>query len=88
MLYKMTRTADEVQMYNLDTLYGFCFMTVSEDVVCSWSRMSSGVGKKITKLKDVVHHLQSKCEAVNKKSVDLQKNPYIKMRDNDILASL
>jgi hypothetical protein len=84
----MTRTADEVQTYNLDTLYGFCFMTVSEDVVCSWRRMSSAVGKKITKLKDVVHHLQSKCEAVNKRTLNLQKNPYIKMRDSDILASL
>jgi serine/threonine protein kinase len=60
----------------------------SEDVVCSWSRMSSAVGKKITKLKDVVQHLQSKCEAVNKRTLGLQKNPYIKMRDNDILASL
>jgi hypothetical protein len=84
----MTRTADEVQMYNFNTLCGICFMTVSEDVVCSWSRMSSGVGKKITKLKDVVHQLQRKCEAVNKRTLDLQKNPYIKMRDNDILASL
>jgi len=84
----MTGTADEVQTYNLDTLCGFCFITVSEDVVCSWSRMSSAVGKKITKLKNVVHHLQSKCEAVNKRTLDLQKNSYIKMRDNDILASL
>lgn len=50
--------------------------------------MSSAVGKKITKLKDVVQHLQSKCEAVNKRTLGLQKNPYIKMRDNDILASL
>lgn len=50
--------------------------------------MSSAAGKKITKLKDVVHQLQSKCEAVNKRTLDLQKNPYIKMRDNDILVSL
>jgi hypothetical protein len=84
----MTRKADKVQAHNLDTLYGFCFMTVSEDVVCSWSRMSCSVGKKITKLKDVVHHLQSRSEAVNKRTLDLQKNPYIKMWDNDILASL
>jgi hypothetical protein len=84
----MTGTADEVQMYNLDTLFGFCFVTVSEDVVCSWSRMSSAIGKKITTLKDVVHHLQSKCETVNKRTLDLQKNPCTKMRDNDILASL
>jgi hypothetical protein len=84
----MTVTADKVQTYNLDTLYGFRFMTVSEDVVCSWSRMSSAVRKKITTLKDVVRHLQSKCEAVNRKTLDLQKNPYIKMTDNDILASL
>jgi hypothetical protein len=84
----MTGTADEIKTYNLDTLYGFCFMTVSEDVVCSWSRMSSAVGKKINKLKDVVHHLQNKCEAVNKRTLELQKNPYIKMRDNDILVSL
>jgi len=84
----MTGTADEVHRYNLDTLYGFCFMTVSEDVVCSWSRMSSALSKKITKLKDVVHHLQSKYEAVNKRTLDLQKNPFIKMRDNDIFASL
>jgi len=50
--------------------------------------MSSALSKKITKLKDVVHHLQSKYEAVNKRTLDLQKNPFIKMRDNDIFASL
>lgn len=79
---------DEVQTYSLNTLSGFYFMTVSEDVVRSWSRMSSAVGKKITKLKDVVYHLESKCGTVNKRTLDLQKNPYLKMRDNDILASL
>jgi hypothetical protein len=49
--------------------------------------MSSAAGMKITKLKDVVYHLESKCEAVNKRALDLQKNPYIMMRDNEILAS-
>jgi hypothetical protein len=63
-------------------------MTVSEDVVRSWGRTSSAVGKRMTTLKDVVHKLEGKCEAVNRRTVELQKNPYIKMRDNDILASL
>jgi hypothetical protein len=63
-------------------------MTVSEDVVRSWSRTSSAIGKKMTTLKDVVCKLDSKCEAVNKKTLELQKNPYIRMRDSDILASL
>jgi hypothetical protein len=63
-------------------------MTVSEDVVRSWGIMSSAIGKKMTTLKDVVYHLESRCGSVNKRALELQKNRYIKMRDNDILASL
>ena len=81
-------TTDKVQTYSLNTLYGFCFMTVSEDVVRSWNRTSFAIDKKVTKLEGVVCHLESKCNAVNNRTLDLQKDPYIKTRDNEILASL
>lgn len=60
----------------------------SEDVVRSWNRTSFAIDKKVTKLEGVVCHLESKCNAVNNRTLDLQKDPYIKTRDNEILASL
>jgi hypothetical protein len=54
----------------------------------SWSKMSAAVGRSMTKLKEVVSQLESKCDVANGKTMDLQRNSYIKMSDHEVLTSL
>jgi hypothetical protein len=69
-------------------LRGFYFITVSEDIIQSWSKTSAAIARRMTKLKEVVSQLESKCDVANDKTMDLQRNPCIKMRDHEILTSL
>jgi hypothetical protein len=68
-------------------LIPFCFVTVPEHTVQSWSRASSALSMRMAKLKEVVSQLQSKCDATNNRTIDLQRNPCIK-RDHEVLVSL
>jgi len=69
-------------------LHAFHFVTVSKNVVHSWSKTSAAIGRRMAKLKEVVSQLESKCDVANSKTVDLQRNPYIKLSDHEVLTSL
>ncbi|XP_021936902.1 inhibitor of nuclear factor kappa-B kinase subunit alpha-like isoform X2 [Zootermopsis nevadensis] len=60
----------------------------SEEVMHSWSKMNASVGRRIAKLKEIVSQLESKCDVANGKTMDLQRNPYTKMADHEVLMSL
>jgi hypothetical protein len=66
----------------------FYFVTVSADVIHSWSKRSAAIGRRVTKLKEVVSQLESKCDVANSKTMDLQRSPYIQMTDHEVLTSL
>jgi hypothetical protein len=68
-------------------LIPFCFVTVPEHIVQSWSRASSALSMRMAKLQEVVNQLQSKCNVANNRTVDLQRNSCIK-RDHEVLMSL
>jgi hypothetical protein len=64
-----------------------CSVTVPEDTVRSWSKMSSAISKRMAELKEVVSRLESECDGANSKTIDIQRNPCIK-RDHEVLISV
>ncbi|PNF29865.1 hypothetical protein B7P43_G09538 [Cryptotermes secundus] len=58
-----------------------------EHIVHSWTTVSSALSVRMAKLKEVVSQLQSKCDVVNSRTIDLQRNTCIK-RDHEVLVSL
>ena len=61
---------------------------VPAEMTTSWSRGFEILSRQVGQLKDAIQQLEHKCDVVNSKTSELQRNPCVKMRDHDILSSL
>ncbi|XP_069700860.1 inhibitor of nuclear factor kappa-B kinase subunit alpha isoform X2 [Periplaneta americana] len=61
---------------------------VGDSTIETWSKMSAALSQKVSKLKEVVEQLRSRCDGISGRVVELQRAPLTRVRDHDVLVSL